>query len=86
VRLQDEGYDDNVIETKVAERRKTLRSEELKLKDDGPRKLIEAHALAEAKKKDVERMGNAFGISKDRRPRHESSYFGQGGGVYSQLI
>ena len=65
--LQDKGYDDDVIETKVAEVRKKLENEELKLKDDGPRRITETHALADAKSRDAAKMANAFGIRADRQ-------------------
>ena len=59
---QDKGYDDDVIEEKVVEVRKKLMNEELKLKDDGPKKITETHALAEAKTRDAARMASALGI------------------------
>jgi hypothetical protein len=46
----------------VAEVRKKLMNEELKLKDDGPKKITETHALAEAKTRDAARMASALGI------------------------
>ena len=55
-----------MIEAKVAEVRKKLESDELKIKDTGTKKITETHALAEAKSRDAARMADALGIRGER--------------------
>ena len=63
--MEDKGYDEDVIEAKVAEVRQKLLNDELKLKDDAPKKITDTHALAEAKKADAAKLANALGIRGD---------------------
>eukprot|EP00286_Rhodomonas_abbreviata_P005052 CAMPEP_0181324380 /NCGR_PEP_ID=MMETSP1101-20121128/20327_1 /TAXON_ID=46948 /ORGANISM="Rhodomonas abbreviata, Strain Caron Lab Isolate" /LENGTH=209 /DNA_ID=CAMNT_0023432549 /DNA_START=81 /DNA_END=707 /DNA_ORIENTATION=- len=71
--MEDRGFDEDEIEEKLAEVRKKLENEELKLKEDSKPNLSNTHAIAAAKAKESAKMANALGI----RDHEEGAAFNQ---------